>query len=231
MSKIDSWHEAMSFYTRIDSRLGGIALAYLATIQKIEEISRTQWMDEALDRYANKMRMKDVGGATFQFSEFLHENSIMALAKSIEDTSIELKRYVGFKFDSVKNHHNVIYRKELQMIRALSNVIKHNVSELKRDSSESAKFLVDECGMANGWTLDVFIHDWHDSFNIIEHIPKVYLALTSLVETSLGIRHPVLDLPYDEAFNKIYDFLIPEVVNIQRPNKSSKRAAVNGAPS
>lgn len=219
MADIDNWHEAMAFFSRIGSRLGGIALSYLATLEKIAEVSQTEWKDDSLGRFEQKMRMKEVGGATFQFAEFLHENAIMSLAKAIEDTSIELKRFVNFKFDSVKNHHNVIYLEELQTIRALANVIKHNVSHLERNSSESAKFLVDERGMENGWSLDVFIHTRHDAFNIIEHIPKVYLAMLSLVDKSLGQKHRILELDFNEAFNEIYEFLIPDVMNISRPSR------------
>lgn len=229
MAEIDNWHEAMGFYTRIDSRLGGIALSYLATFEKISEVSKTVWQDDSLDRYENKIRMKEVGGATFQFIEFLHENSIMALAKAIEDTSIELKRFVLFKFDSVNEHHNVIYLKELQTIRALANVIKHNVSHLERNTTESAKFLVDDCGMTNGYPLDAFILSHHESFNIVEYIPKVYLALISLVEKALGMKHRVLDLDYDEAFNEIYGVLIPKVIKVSRPNKANSADAKSHA--
>jgi hypothetical protein len=225
MAELDNWHEAMGFYTRIDSRLSGIALSYLATLEKISDISKTQWQDDTLDHFENKVRMKEVGGATFQFIEFLHENSIMALAKAIEDTSIELKRFVKFKFDSITNHHNVIFLKELQTIRALANVIKHNVSYLERSTSESARFLVDECGMINGYTLNAFILSHHEAFNISEYIPKVYLSLLSLVEMALGIKHRLSELPYEEAFNQIYIFLIPEVIKLDLPKKPIQQLA------
>lgn len=219
MEGVDNWHEAMGFYTRINERLSGIALSYLATAEKISEISKIKWIDEGLDRFSNKMRMKDVGGAVYQFSEFLHENSILALAKVVEDTSIELKRFVGFKFDLIDKHYDVLYQRELQSIRALANVIKHNVSILDRKSSVSARFLVDEIGMSDGWQLDVFIHTRHEVFNVVEHIPKTYLAMLHLTEISLGERHPYLDMAYDDAFDAIYEFLLPEVINISRPNK------------
>lgn len=228
MAELDNWHEAMGFYTRIDSRLGGIAMSYLATLEKISEISQTVWQDDTLDRYENKIRMKEVGGATFQYIEFLHENSIMSLAKAIEDTSIELKRFAKFKFDSVENHHDVIFRHELQTIRALANVIKHNVSHLERNTSESAKFLVDECGMMNGYTLDAFILSHHKAFNISEYIPKVYLSLLSLVEMALGAKHRLSELSYDEAYNEIYESLIPEVIKLTRPNKAVQPTAESG---
>ncbi|PNH87196.1 hypothetical protein C1M56_14960 [Vibrio diazotrophicus] len=219
MSDIEKWHESLCFYTRIHSRVGGIALSYLSTLEKISEVSQTEWHDPSLSRHEQKMRMKDVGGATFQFLEFLHENSVISLAKVVEDTSIELKRFAKFKFDSVKNHHDVIYLKELQTLRALANVIKHNVSFLDRSSSESAKFLVDECGMTNGYTLDTFILSNHDSFNIIEYIPKVYISMCSLVEKALGTKHHVLNMPYDEAFNFTYKSLIPDIIKLERPKK------------
>jgi hypothetical protein len=219
MAEIDNWHWAMIFYTSIDSKLGGIAFSYLSTLEKIFEISNIEWLDKSLSRCENKIRMKEVGGASMQYMEFLHENSILALAKVVEDTSIELKRSLNFKFDSIRNNHDVIFAKELRIIRALSNVIKHNVSQLDRNSSESARFLVDECGMKNGFTLNVFIHSQHETFNIIEYIPKVYLALLDLVNKATGEKHRLLDLAYEEAFNEIYNFLIPEVSKMKPPQK------------
>ncbi len=107
----------MALLTSIPNRIGGIAVSYLATLQKIEEVANTEWIDPTLDRYELKARMKDVGGATFQYTEFLHENSILALAKCIEDTAIDLKRDLKFKFHPFNAHHDVSYLIELQTIR------------------------------------------------------------------------------------------------------------------
>ncbi|WP_411565491.1 hypothetical protein ACLIN3_18815 [Pseudomonas orientalis] len=219
MTNINSQIEALAFFTSINTRLGGIALSYLATLEKISEVSSTNWSNNELDRYELKQRKKEVGSATYQFYESLHENSIMALSKAIEDITIELKRYVKFKFDPIKNNHDVIYLKDLQIIRALANIIKHNISQLERNTSESAKFLVDECAMENDRELRTFIHKRHESFNIPEHIPKVYLAMLDLVKKALRVNHPLLDLEYNEAFNLIYIQLLPEVLNITRPYK------------
>lgn len=212
-------HESLLLYTGIHSRLGDIALSYLATLQKISEISRTKWPERSLEGRDPMEQMKELSTAALQFSEFLHENAIMALAKIIEDTSIELKRHAKFKFDPIKNNHGVIHLKELQTIRALANIIKHNVSQLERNTSESAKFLVDECNMKDGRSLHSFINRQHESFDITEHIPKVYLAMIDLVEKAIGVKHPLLNLEYDDAFNKIYIALLPKVLNITRPNK------------
>jgi hypothetical protein len=219
MANIDAFHLAWALSTSTDTRLGGIAFSYFSTLEKVIEVSQIDWRDEALGRFENKIRMKEVGGAAMSFSEFLHENSILALAKIIEDTSIDLKRDASFKFDVIKEHHDVLFLKELQTIKALANVIKHNVSVLERKTSKSAKFLVDECGMANGWDLYVFIHSGHECFDIVEYIPKVYLAIMDLIEKAFGERDSVLDLTYDEAFNNIYELLLPEVLNVQWPKK------------
>ncbi|WDH45503.1 hypothetical protein PUP66_20660 [Pseudomonas chlororaphis] len=103
----------MGLFTRINSRLGGITLFCLATLEKISEVSQIKWKDENLGRF-EKSRMKEVGVATFQFDEVLHESAILSLAKVIEDTSIELKRVASFRFDSIKNHCKVNYFKDLQ---------------------------------------------------------------------------------------------------------------------
>lgn len=214
---------AWEFFSEIDLKLSGIALSYLATSDKISEVSNTPWWDDSLGRYEQKARMKEVGGGTFQFLGFLHENSVLALTKVIEDISIQLKRDLKFKFDSVRCHHDVIYLKELQTLRALSNVIKHNVSFLDRKSSESAKFLVDDCGLVDGHELRYYILSNHEVFKIIDYIPKLYISMLSLVEKAIGVKHPLLDKSFEEAFNIIYEHLVPEVFQLKRPRKLLKQ--------
>lgn len=216
---LEAWNEAMGYFTRIDSRMGGIAISYLATLEKVRQLQDTDWYDEKLDRFQNKMRMGEVGGSAFQYAIFLHENSVLALAKAIEDTGIELKRFHKFKFDSVKEHHNIRYLKELQTIRALANVIKHNLSTVERSSSESAKFLVDNCGVKDNAELEHLILSGSDLFDIVKYVPKVFLALLELVEKALGVHHRLLDKPFDEVFDEIYVHLVPNVLGLSRPNK------------
>jgi hypothetical protein len=226
---LDTWDEAMGFFTRIDARLGAIAISYLGTSEKVAQLTNTDWYDETLDRFQNKLRMKEVGGSAFQYQIFLHENSILALAKAIEDTAIELRRFTKFKFDSVREHHGARYVKEMQTIRALANVIKHNLSTIQRSTSESAKFLVDECGVQDNVTLDGLILSGSGLFSVVEYIPKVFLGLLDVVEKATGIRHQLLDLNFNEAFNEIYEHLIPDVLGMRRPNKALQGDAQQAA--
>jgi len=210
---------AIGVWGNIDSRLGGLALSYLATLEKINEVASTQWDDGALDRYSNKMRMKDVGGAAIQYSDFLHETAILSLAKAIDDTSRDLKRTFNFRFDSFDNNHDVSNVKTLQLIRCLANVIKHNGSHLVRGSSTSATFLVDECGIADGWDLGTLILTRDPAFNIIEHIPLVYFSMSELVCKASGRGHPALVMDQDAFFNWVYSTLIPDVIPLERPQR------------
>lgn len=211
--------EAIGAWGNIESRLGGLALSYLATLEKINEIASTQWVDGALDRYSNKMRMKDVGGAAIQYNDFLHETAILSLAKAIDDTSRELKQVFNFRFDSFDNNHDVSNAKTLQLIRCLANVIKHNGSHLVKGSSSSATFLVDECGMADGWDLGTLILTRNPAFNIIEHIPIVHFSMLELVSKASGKDHPALALDSDDFFNWGYSRLIPDVIPLERPQR------------
>lgn len=211
--------EAIGIWGNIDSRLGGLALSYLATLEKINEVASTQWADDALDRYSNKMRMKDVGGAAIQYNDFLHETAILSLAKAIDDTSRDLKQTFNFRFDSFDNNHDVSNAKTLQLIRCLANVIKHNGSHLVKGSSTSATFLVDECGMDDGWDLGTLILTRNPAFNIIEHIPIVYFSMSELVAKASGKGHPALALDSDAFFNWVYSTLIPDVIPLERPER------------
>ena len=127
--------------------------------------------------------------------------------------SVSLK----FKFDSVKHNHDVIYLHELQIIRALGNIIKHNVSTVDRHTSESAKFLVDECHIPNNSQLASLILAKDNIFNICNYIPKIYLSLLHLLKLSCNYNHQLLDMEYTEAYTEIFDILIPEVLKIDYP--------------
>lgn len=211
--------KAIGVLGNIDSRLGGLALSYLATLEKINEVASTQWADYALDRYSNKMCMKDVGGAAIQYNNFLHETAILSLAKAIDDTARDLKQTFNFRFDSFKNNHDVSNAKTLQKIRCLANVIKHNGSHLVKGSSTASNFLINECGMADGWDLGTLILARDAAFNIIEHIPIVYFSMSELVTKASGKSDPALALGSDDFFNFVYSTLIPDVIPLERPQR------------
>jgi len=71
--------EALVLWGNVDNRLGALSLSYIATLEKINEVAMTPWMDEGLGRLGNKLRMKEVDGAAIQYNEFLHENAILSL--------------------------------------------------------------------------------------------------------------------------------------------------------
>lgn len=224
MTPLNHQLEALGAWSDIDHRLGALALSYLATLEKIEEIASTPWADNSLDRFENKQRMKDVGGAAFQYFVYLHESSILSLAKVIDDTARDLKVVFKFRFDSFNNDHGVSNLNTLQLIRCLANVIKHNGSELVRSSSTSATFLVDKCGMKNGWDFGSMILAKDPAFDIVEHIPKVYFSMAELVYKASGVNYPALELGPDEFFDWVYNVMLPAVIPIERPQRIRQAA-------
>ena len=220
MSKARDWNKAEPIVARFSSSMSGIALSYLATVEKIVEITLKPIDSESLNKKEKFDLMILVGVSAFQIKYFLTESSIMALAKVIEDTSIDLKRMAGFKFHVENNNHNVIYIHELKMIKALANVIKHNLSELDRNSSESAKFLVDECGLPNKIELKSLILDNHLCFDILGQLPKVFLALLWLVEKACEVEHPLMRISRNESLDFAYQYLMPELFKMETPRTS-----------
>ena len=220
MTEEEIFLEALVLWGNVDNRLGALSLSYIATLEKINEVAATHWMDQSLSRLGNKLRMKEVGGAAIQYNEFLHETAILSLDKVVDDTARDLKKSFNFKFDSFSNHHGVQYVSTINMIRCLSNVIKHNGSHLLRGSSKSATFLVDECGMVDGWDFGTLILAGNAAFNVLEHIPKIYFSMTELVSIASGKSNHLLELTGDALFNKVYEILMPDVVPLPRPQKS-----------
>jgi hypothetical protein len=103
------------------------------------------------------------------------------------------------------------------------------LSTIQRSTSESAKFLVDECGVQDNVTLDGLILSGSGLFGVVEYIPKVFLGLLDVVEKATGIRHRLLDLNFNEAFNEIYEHLIPDVLGMRRPNRALQGGAQQAA--
>ena len=224
MSNIEDWSKAEPIVARFSSSLCGLALSYLATLEKIVDITLKPIDSNPLDKKEICDLFILTGVSAFQIKYFLVESSIMALAKVIEDTSIELKRNAGFRFHLENNNHNVIYLNELKMIKALANVIKHNLSELDRNTSKSAKFLVDECGLPNKTELKILIIDNHPCFNILGHLPKVFLALLWLVGKGCEVEHPLMTISRNQALNFAYQYLMPELFKMDIPQTSRTNA-------
>ena len=130
--------EVAGLLSMLPNRLGAVALSFPATKERIDAISKIDWATGAATHREAKDRMKEVGGNVFQYSTILHENSLLSLAKVIEDTSIDLRKSSQkFRIHVIKNHHHVAYLKELQTIVALANVIKHNQSRLSSGQNQA----------------------------------------------------------------------------------------------
>ena len=208
----------MGVFARILMGLGAISLSFLATKERIDAISKIDWTAGATTRGEAKAQMKDVGATVFQYTTILHESSLLSLAKAIEDTSIDLRKSDHkFRFHVWKSHHDVVFLKELRTITALANVIKHNQSFVERNTSESAKFLVDECEVENEVLVQSLVLACDPIVNIVTYIPQVFIAMLELVEKSHGFRIPVLDKEFPDAANYAYDMLLPDILGIEKP--------------
>ncbi len=202
-------------------RVRNVAFSFAATQEKIDEVRDSHFPFGKDGEPASKDAMKQLCVITSDFNLFSHETAILALAKVIEDTQIDLKK-VGdkFQFDPVKNHHGAHNLRELQKVKALANVIKHNGSYLMRNSSESAKFLVDDIGLPDDIEFRRLLAPLHDELDMYKIIPNVMIGLFSVIGKKYGIA-----LPFPDQYNheKVWDELLPEYVHVKHPNKQFKR--------
>ncbi len=201
-------------------RIRNVAFSFAATQEKIDEIRDSHFPLGKDGEPTSKAAMKQVCVITSDFNVFSHETAILALAKVIEDTQIDLKK-VGekFKFDPVKNHHDAHNLRELQKVKALANVIKHNGSYLMRGSSESAKFLVDDIGLPDDIEFRRLLAPLHDEMEMYKIIPNVMVGLLSVISKKYGMTPP---FPDKDNYEKMWESLLPEYVHIEHPNKQFK---------
>lgn len=61
---------------------------------------------------------------------------------------------------------------------------------------------------------------YHEIFHISEYITKVYLSILNLIEIATDVRHNLLNSPYEEAYDIIYEYFIPDFIQLRRPVKS-----------
>lgn len=211
-------HKYLTILSDISGKYSTVLISYLATKQKIKELEKIEWYDEELDRWENKQRMKETGASIFQIREYLNESTILITAKVIEDFTIHLKKLFNVKWNVFKNtSDNVRFEKEVRLIRALNNIIKHNQSFLDRSSSSSAKFLVDECGLQDDVPLrHLFDLEKIGGYTILELVCKSKVYCFELLADTLKTENLYKNLREDEIIELIIDQSVPEVIGLKK---------------
>lgn len=210
----DQLMEVIGILSRLDMRASSVWVSHLATQSAIEKLSETPWHDPSLDRYSNKTRMKEVGGATMSYMVFVGESLVLALSKSLEDFWIDLKVSVGIRHDIWNSPYHPRCEQEAKIIRSLGNIIKHNMSIIEKAKSEHAKFLVNDAGFPNDIQVSTILlgGDRHLVLKDITYL--MYLYCLDLLRLTVGFEHPILKLSEPERRASVAAHLVPEVLNL-----------------
>jgi hypothetical protein len=205
--------------TRIDSILGGLYISYLATRERLKMLLDTNWYDVKLERYDNKLRMKEVGGAYYQYLVFLKTSGILTMAKSIEDTLFLVKHEAGQTIKFWKEADRFEFGASAKEIRALANIMKHNLSIVNSAQSSSGAYLVNQCAYPDNVDVHLLMMEDKNTFDIPATIVRIYCFLLSVVEKVTNVRHPFLDLDSEDRTTAIRNHLIPEVLGFQQTSR------------
>jgi hypothetical protein len=231
ISKIDNWHLDAAAITSLDARMADIAFSFLASMEKLESISGIEIDNGSNDYHEIKSRIKEHGAAVMSYYVYSHQAAIQALQNVIESTANELKRDGWVKFDAFKNAQGVLHSDQLCFIRSVSNVLKHNEGVINR-KSESGKYLIDERGLRDGYDIETHILNGNANFYIPDIIVQCYLCGLSMIHKAFGQKpHRYLGQEYIKSFEEIFESLIPDWLEIRRPNKSMKHEAYNAGAS
>jgi hypothetical protein len=148
--------------SEIENRIGATLFSFRAmTVARSQFLTNPLWFDPKESRRGNKDRFKEQGGVGFQFRRFIWEMTISSLANAIEAVEIGIREVSGEKFEiwkpgKFRSVHTITAKKVL----CLNNVIKHNRGILSSETSQHAKFLVEECGMMDGYEIYLFDFDF-----------------------------------------------------------------------
>jgi hypothetical protein len=198
-----------ALHTELGYHFGGLLLALRATRAKIDELRETQWFDPQADRWTNKQRMKTLGGALFAYDRVLTRMIISAMAIAVESFAIDVKAATGVSFNTWDpTHDDLRHIVEVRKVSALHNVIKHNQGVIRRNSSASAKFLVDKCGLPQDTPVEYL------SLDLEQLIFRVHVCALALIERVSGVRVPILNLDEAEMRRLFESRYVPDSIDI-----------------
>ncbi len=206
--------QVFAILTRLEGRSSAVWVSYLAISDKVEQMHRTTWQDPDLDRYANKIRMKEVGGSAISFTTFMHEVLLLALSKSLEDFNIDLKVTGGIKCDIWSSPQCAMFTHQAKTVSCIGNVIKHNRSFIEKSKSKSSKFLVDEAGYPDQTPLQsIFLQDTAQL--ALKDLPfQIHMYCLDVLRLHMRFEHPVLKLPPHEQRSHLAGCLVPPVLGL-----------------
>ncbi len=204
--------------------LGSLAICYLASLEKLN-LMTAQPVKRAEEtgvwcRWDNK----EAQGAAIQFAVYLHETSILGLAKVIEDMKVLLKQKLNVRFHPWGDNLNLPYLDEnIKTIWAIANIIKHNRSMLTRGGSKYVDYILDTWKIPEGYDLEAVILSRHAAFSIGEHIVKLYLAIGRLVEDKSEAKTHIKGDEWESIADELFEYLIPDIAGLEVPefNKSN----------
>lgn len=227
VEKLDNWLLDAVAITSLDARMAGIIFPFLASMEKLESLADRKIYDLDSSYSESKIRRKEHEANLMDFYVYSHQSVIQALQNAIESTTNELKRDGWIKFDAFKNDQGVLYSDQLCFIRAVSNVLKHNEGVINR-KSESGKYLIDDRGLSEGYSVEIHILNNDPNFYIPDIIVQCYLAGLSMIQKAFGQNsHRFLDQEYLISFEEIFESLIPDWLEVKRPKKSIKQDVSN----
>ena len=189
--------------------LGGIHLymapllvSYKASNEKIREIlTKATWVEG--DPAEKRHTQTQMVGTAVGFRRFLVEMSIVGLARALESALINIKKEASIKYDVWRSPYSLVYDKQVKIILSLNNIVKHNQSKVSRNS-ESGKFLINGCGIAEGADIATLGVDFEAEFC------HVYMYLLDLLWSLTGIKHPYLEFNEEEQRKTITGLFLPE---------------------
>jgi len=201
----------------LESKCGGLSLSYIASIEKLNKIIQLPRERAEETGFWNRWDNKEIWGSAGQYASFIHEMCMLNLAKIVEDIKVDIKKKLHIRFHPWDEELDVIYLKYLKSCWAISNVIKHNQSNLRKGTSKYADYLINEWEAIEGYDFESFILSRHEMFEFIEYIPKVYLAICDFIYQKTGAKSHFFTTDWLDMADRFYHLLLPDIFEIDIP--------------
>jgi hypothetical protein len=134
--------------------------------------------------------------------------AIISAAVAVESLGVTMRSRLGYRFNLWNpGYDNIRCIKEVRIVHSINNIIKHNQSEIHRSKSNSAKYLVENCGFADG----VFLRC--SEIDVEHSLFCTYVFLLEMVQETTQIKIPLLSATESDIQYQ-FEALVPSILKV-----------------
>ena len=194
----------------VTKRLGMVLVTYSAAKDKIIES-----MPPGNPHEKPKHLKKIILGTLWEYHNHLIESAIIGITCAVENLYDGIK----YNFEDAKNivneTENLPYNEEVQILRKINNVIKHDGGQIYSTGGRSAKSLINDHGFPEEYlpANSMFLFSFKKT-NIVREVFHAWIFSIALLDHITKNQNPWLKLSIEEQEALMFKHLVPDILNL-----------------